>query len=35
MNDLKFAGVLQPLKIPSHNTPVNSKKLKQGTLEKV
>lgn len=27
MNDLKFAGVLQPLKIPSHRTPANSKKL--------
>ena len=27
MNDLKFAGVLQPLKIPSHVTPVNSKKI--------
>ena len=28
INDLKFAGVLQPLKIPSHVTPVNAKKIK-------
>ena len=27
MNDLKFAGVLQPLKIPSHITPANPKKI--------
>ena len=27
VNDLKFAGVLQPLRIPSHVTPVNSKKI--------
>ena len=27
MNDLKFAGVLQPLKIPSHVTPANPKKI--------
>lgn len=27
VNDLKFAGVLQPLKIPSHNTPTNAKKI--------
>ncbi len=27
MNDLKFAGVLQPLKIASHITPSNSKKI--------
>jgi len=26
VNDLKFAGVLQPLKIPSHITPTNAKK---------
>ena len=32
MNDLKFAGVLQPLKIPSHVTPVNSKKIKAGDI---
>ncbi|QLH04693.1 hypothetical protein C5F49_04740 [Nitrosopumilus oxyclinae] len=32
MNDLKFAGVLHPLKIPSHNTPVNSKKIKAGDI---
>ncbi len=32
MNDLKFAGVLQPLKIPSHNTSVNSKKIKTGDI---
>ncbi len=32
MNDLKFAGVLQPLKIPSHITPVNSKKIKAGDI---
>jgi predicted SPOUT superfamily RNA methylase MTH1 len=32
MNDLKFAGVLQPLKIPSHNTPVNSKKITRGDI---
>jgi len=32
MNDLKFAGVLQPLKIPSHNTPVNAKKIKAGDI---
>ncbi len=32
MNDLKFAGVLQPLKIPSHNTPVNSKKIITGDI---
>ena len=32
MNDLKFAGVLQPLKIASHVTPANSKKIKQGDI---
>jgi len=32
MNDLKFAGVLQPLKIPSHITPVNSKKITRGDI---
>ena len=32
MNDLKFAGVLQPLKIPSHNTPANPKKIKRGDI---
>ena len=30
MNELKFAGVLQPLKIPSHITPANPKKIKKG-----
>ena len=32
MNDLKFAGVLQPLRIASHLTPANSKKIKQGDI---
>ena len=32
MNDLKFAGVLQPLKIPSHITPANSKNIKRGDV---
>ena len=32
MNDLKFAGVLQPLKIPSHITPANSKKIIRGDI---
>ena len=32
MNDLKFAGVLQPLKIPSHITPANSKKIVRGDI---
>lgn len=32
MNELKFAGVLQPLKIPSHITPSNAKKIKQGDI---
>jgi hypothetical protein len=29
MNDLKFAGVLHPLKIPSHITPADAKKIKK------
>jgi len=32
MNDLKFAGVLHPLRIPSHVTPVNFKKIKTGDI---
>jgi len=32
MNDLKFAGVLQPLKIPSHITPANAKKINRGDV---
>lgn len=32
MNDLKFAGVLQPLKIPSHITPANQKKINRGDI---
>ena len=32
MNDLKFSGVLHPLKIPSHNTPVNAKKIVVGDI---
>ena len=32
MNELKFAGVLQPLKIPSHITPVNPKKISKGDI---
>ena len=32
MNDLKFAGVLQPLKIPSHITPANSKNINRGDV---
>jgi predicted SPOUT superfamily RNA methylase MTH1 len=32
MNDLKFAGVLQPLKIPSHITPANPKKINRGDV---
>ena len=32
MNDLKFAGVLQPLKIPSHITPANPKKISKGDI---
>lgn len=30
MNDLKFAGVLHPLKIPSHITPADAKKINKG-----
>ena len=32
MNELKFAGVLQPLKIPSHITPANPKKINKGDV---
>jgi len=32
MNDLKFAGVLQPLKIPSHITPANPKRINKGDV---
>ncbi len=32
MNDLKFAGVLQPLRIASHVTPSNSKKIVRGDI---
>jgi len=32
MNDLKFAGVLQPLKITSHITPSNQKKIIRGDV---
>jgi hypothetical protein len=32
MNELKFAGVLQPLKIPSHVTPVDANKIKMGDV---
>lgn len=32
MNDLKFAGVLQPLKIPSHITPANPKKINRADV---
>jgi predicted SPOUT superfamily RNA methylase MTH1 len=32
INDLKFAGVLQPLKIPSHITPANPKKIVKGDI---
>jgi hypothetical protein len=32
MNDLKFAGVLQPLRIPSHITPANPKKINRGDI---
>jgi len=32
MNDLKFAGVLQPLRIPSHATPANPKKINRGDV---
>ena len=32
VNELKFAGVLHPLKIPSHITPANVKKIKAGDV---
>lgn len=32
MNELKFAGVLHPLKIPSHITPSNPKKIKKNDV---
>ena len=32
VNELKYAGVLSPLKIPSHVTPSNPKKIKQGDI---
>ncbi len=32
VNDLKFAGVLQPLKIPSHVTPADPKKIQTGDI---
>lgn len=32
VNDLKFAGVLQPLRIPSHATPADPKKIRQGDV---
>jgi len=32
MNELKFAGVLQPLKIPSHVTPSNPNKIRIGDV---
>jgi len=32
MNELKFAGVLHPLKIPSHITPADAKKIKKGDV---
>lgn len=32
INDLKFAGVLQPLRIPSHMTPANPKKINRGDI---
>jgi len=32
VNDLKFAGVLHPLRIPSHNTPTNAKKIVAGDI---
>ncbi len=32
MNELKFAGVLLPLKIPSHSTPANPKKIVAGDV---
>ena len=32
MNDLKFAGVLHPLRIPSHATPTDAKKIVAGDI---
>lgn len=32
MNELKYAGVLQPLKIASHVTPADSKTIRNGTI---
>ena len=32
VNELKYAGVLNPLKIPSHVTPTNPKKISQGDI---
>ena len=32
MNELKFAGVLHPLRIPSHVTPADAKKIKKGDV---
>lgn len=32
VNELKYAGVLHPLKIPSHVTPANVKKIKTGDI---
>jgi methyltransferase len=32
MNELKFAGVLQPLRIPSHTTPADPKKINVGDI---
>ncbi len=32
INDLKFAGVLQPLRIASHTTPANPEKIKRGDI---
>ncbi len=32
VNELKYAGVLHPLKIPSHITPINLKKIKAGNV---
>lgn len=32
MNDLKFAGILHPLKIPSHITPADAKKIQKGDV---
>ncbi len=32
INELKYAGVLHPLKIPSHISPADSKKIKEGDI---